>query len=228
MKCHASLTICIILALLVDEVRAGLLDGPYDNSQDAWVVFAPVGGGVFFFLLIVGVTAAIIPKHKCGFLRAFSFAFWVLFWLTAIFVGTCSAITTCREYSKEVDLLRWICLFSLPLWWIYMLIESGLCRERWIISYLQHAWDLDGYLEMLRQLRPNITWYAESYHYLSVNNRSGRGDPRILTNADTEVWSPLKERNINDFQQVPVSPKWTKGPITPSIYSNIVIVSMIA
>ena len=141
MKCHASLTICIVLTLLVDEVRAGLLDGPYDNSQDAWVVFAPVGGGVFLFLLIVGVTAAIIPRHKCGFLRAFSFAFWVLFWLTAIFGGACSAITTCREYSKEVDLLRWICLFSLPLWWIYMLIESGLCRERWIISYLQHARD---------------------------------------------------------------------------------------
>ena len=196
MKCHASLTICIVLTLLVDVVRAGLLDGPYDNSQDAWIVFAPVGGGVFLFLFIVGVIAAIIPRHKCGFLRAFSFAFWILFWLTAIFGGACSAVTTCREYSKEVDLLRWICLFSLPLWWIYMLIESGLCRERWIISYLQHARDLDGYLEMLRQVRLNITWYAESYHYLSV--RSGRSHPRVLTNTDTGVWSPLKDRNIND------------------------------
>ena len=154
MKQRSALTICFVLTLFVGDVRGGLLDGPYDNSQDAWVVFAPVGGGVFLFLLVVGVSAAIIPRHKCGFPRAFSFAFWILFWLTALFGGTCSAITTCREYSKEVDLLRWICLFSLPLWWIYMLIESGFCRERRIISNLQHARDLDGYLEMLRQVRP--------------------------------------------------------------------------
>ena len=181
------MVIFIVSTLFFDEIRAGLLDGPYDNSQDALLVFAPVGGGVFLFLLVVGVIAAIIPRHKCGFLRAFSFAFWILFWLTAIFGGTCSVITTCREYSKEVDLLRWFCLFSLPLWWIYMLIESGFCKERHIISNLQHARDLDGYLEMLRQVRPTVTFNAESYHYLSVS-RSGRGDPRILTNTDTQVW----------------------------------------
>ena len=83
-----------------------------------------------------------------------------------------------------------------------MLIESGFCKERKIISYLQHARDLDGYLAMLRQVRPTVTFHAESYHYLSVN-RGGRGDPRILTNTDTQVQLFSKKysvcRNILSF-----------------------------
>ena len=161
------LKIILISTLIVDICRAGLLDGPYDNSIEDGVIFIPVGAGLFLLFMF-------LCKVESTPLRILSLGFWILFWIGALFGITCSAVESCTRYSRSVDLLRWLCFFSLPIWWIFMIVESRFSRERRIISRLDDARFLERHLVTLTQARPIVRWHVEFFRYVFLRDKFGR------------------------------------------------------
>ena len=157
----------MISTLIVDICHARLLDGPYDNSIKDGVVFIPVGAGIFLLFTF-------LCKVESTALRVLSLGFWVLFWMAALFGITCSAVESCNLNSKSVDLLRWLCFFSLPIWWIFMMVESRFSEERRIINNLDDVRFLDRHLETLTKARPIVRWHVEFFRYVFLRDKFGR------------------------------------------------------
>ena len=197
-----TLKIIVISTLIVDICHAGLLDGPYDNSIKDGVVFIPVGAGIFLLFTF-------LCKVESTALRVLSLGFWVLFWMAALFGITCSAVESCNLNSKSVDLLRWLCFFSLPIWWIFMMVESRFSEERRIINNLDDVRFLDRHLETLTQARPIVRWHVEFFRYVFLRDKFGRSrrqamrirseDKVSLFSINVVSWCVLDTPLINKY-----------------------------
>ena len=153
----------IILTLLVMEVQTDSEEnerkdelGKLGTNVDSDLSYAKIIVCTLIFLVALGPPVIyyyflFYTPYSLGFLRVTSLFYWVLFWLFLPFTIGCSA-TICNQYSKTLHVSNLMGLIFLPIFWLIILIETWISRERQCISKLHKTKPACGYVQDLRKV----------------------------------------------------------------------------
>ena len=115
-----------------------------------------------------------------GFLRVTSMLYWILLWASVLFTIGCS-VTHCNFQSNTLYTTHLLALIFMPFFWLIILIESWISRERELITKLDKTKPIVSYIQDLKNAPPKITWEVECYHYETKTRRV----PYINSDGDT-------------------------------------------
>ena len=119
-------------------------------------------------------------SRSVGFLRVTSLFYWMLFWLSVPFTIGCSA-THCDHHSKTLYITNLLALIFMPFFWLIILIESCISRERELIIKLDKTKPIVSHIQDLKNAPPKITWQVECFHFETKTRRV----PYINSDGDT-------------------------------------------
>ena len=128
-------------------------------------------------------------SRSVSFLRVTSLFYWLLFWLFVPFTAGCSA-THCNQQSKTLYVIYLLTLIFIPLFWLIILVESWISRERELICKLKNTKSVISYIQDLKNTSPKVSWEIQSYHYETKTQRL----PCIDSNGETFY----REENIKE------------------------------
>ena len=103
-------------------------------------------------------------SSKNGFLRVTSLFYWILFWASVPFT-ICCTVTHCNLQSNILYITYLLALIFMPFFWLIILIESWISRERELITKLDKTKTILSYIQDLKNAAPKIIWEVECYHY---------------------------------------------------------------
>ena len=132
----------IILTLFVKITHSGLLKDDYQRYEKHYV-----RSGIILIILEVLLPSFFYCCCSCrrGFWRTYSFCYWFVFWITVPFVLG-SSLSSLQYYSQEVDFAHLVALFSLPVTWLVMFLESCACFELKYLGTLEEKEDVEAYV----------------------------------------------------------------------------------
>ena len=218
--------LCIISFLFVREVNT--VSGEDDSSGDDEPFPDDVGNldtvdddvlhsRLVLCVILFIVTLGPVLTYFCtfsyssqnGFLRITSLFYSVLFWVAVTFAIGCSA-THCNHHSKALYIIHLLALIFMPFFWLIILIESWISRERELITKLDKTKPIVNYIQDLKNAPPKITWEVECYHFETITKMvpymDSNGDTifreecfkeKITTHTESQVsWSQLI-RDVN-------------------------------
>ena len=191
------LTLCIILMLFVvdvntesgEDVTSGddepPPDGGDDEAIDSDLDYSKLVLCAILFIVALGPLliyyySFFYSSHSVGFVRVTSLFYWILFWACVPFTIGCSA-THCDLQSKTLYVTHLLALICMPFFWLIILIESWISRERELITKLDKTKPIVSYIQDLKNAPPKITWEVECYHYETKTRRV----PYINSDGDT-------------------------------------------
>ena len=159
----------VFLLICVHEIQYGFLQDNYKTSSTEHTHQWQIVGSLLIILVLIAPCKiwayACGRESNTGCLRVYSFCYWITFWISLIFVLSCSFTSACNGCSKLLEISRWLTLVMLPFLYLIIIIECAISEEKQYISNLVDAWSVEQYLEELRAKPPKIGWYIECYHY---------------------------------------------------------------
>ena len=139
-------------------------------------------------------------SSKNGFLRVTSLFYWILFWASVPFTIGCS-VSHCNLQSNILCITHLLALIFMPFFWLIILIESWISRERELITKLDKTKTILSYIQDLKNAAPKITWEVECFHYETKKKTI----PYINSDGDTFLREECFKEKVTTHTEFQVS-----------------------
>ena len=145
--------------------------------------------GPFLGPLLIYLFMRFVMSRRSSIWRIYSLCLWILFWIYIIYLIISASTSLTQKIDPDlIDAVNIISYVSIPVFYIYILIECWFSNERQYIINLGTTKPIAEYIKDMKNAQPQIIWKIICYHYetryRTVTSRDSNGN----TYTRTEVY----------------------------------------
>ena len=174
-----------------------------DDSAVYLAIILTLTLGPFFGpLLIFLFMRFALSRRSSSIWRIYSLCLWILFWSYIIYLIISVSTSLTQKIDPDlIDAINIISYVSIPVFYIYILIECWISNERQYIINLGTTKPIAEYIKDMKNAQPQIIWKIICYHYetryRTVTSRDSNGNTSTRTEAYTVRVDPYKGSSVS-------------------------------
>ena len=163
----------------------------------------------FLVPILIYLFMRFVLSRRSSLWRIYSLCLWILFWIYIIYLIIYASTSLTQNIDPDlIWAVNVICCASMPVFYIYILIECWFSNERQYIVNLGTTKPIAEYIKDIKNAQPQIIWKIICYHYetryRTVTSRDSNGNSCTRTKAYTV--------RVDTYKGSTVSFQWRRVP----------------